>query len=66
MNASNEVYPVGHCIPIAFYVCEPVQAELLKGFKTSFGEKYARDEDIEPQHRRSLTVFPGGLREVRR
>ncbi len=66
MYASSKVYPVGHYIPIAFNIGDPVQAQLLEGFKASFGENYARDEDIVPPHERLLVIHPSGLSEVQR
>jgi hypothetical protein len=55
-----------HSITVIFDVRDYKQAVLMRACKVSFGEKYARDENLKPPYHLSLDLLPGGLREVRR
>ena len=52
-----------HVITTIFDTNDPKQAELLRVFINSCGERYARIEDLDPPRYRALHFLPGGALE---
>ena len=65
MITSPEVYPENDAITILFNKEDSRAAWLLSAFRRSFGNAYARPEDLDA-NRCCLHLRRGGLREVRR
>ena len=64
MLAPHSVYLDHHPIPIVFDASDPEQAEVLRAFQASFGERHILLEDLDPPRHVCLVVFPGGALEA--
>ena len=65
LHTSGLRRPRAYPIAVIFDAADLEQAEVLRAFQASFGERHAVLEDLDPTRHVCLIVLPGGVREAR-